>query len=175
MEKEITRKCSKCGVDKTPSEFRKNQYQCKPCHSASVIEWQRNNKERVREKSKRWYQNPTNRAKSLEGGRKRWKNISPEQKRRKYDATNARHKIMLYGITSEQINEMVSKQKGVCALCGKLPTNGRWKKLVVDHDHQTGKIRGLLCNPCNVGLGALGDTIESIERAMSYLSLSVVR
>ena len=167
------RKCAKCGVTKPLSEFRKNQYECKPCHSASVVEWQRNNKDKARAKFKRWYQNPINREKSLAGSRKRWKNISPEQKRRKYDATNARLKVALYGITVSEINAMASKQNGLCALCGKPPTSGRWKKLVVDHDHQSGKIRGLLCNPCNVGLGALGDTIGSIEKALVYLRRSV--
>ncbi|MCP4541730.1 MAG: hypothetical protein GY832_31750 [Chloroflexi bacterium] len=78
---------------------------------------------------------------------------------RKYRRTTAgkalsrRAKIKYYyGLKSEEYEVMLSQQHGVCGICGKPPTKQR-VSLDVDHDHETGKIRGLLCNVCNRHLG----------------------
>jgi hypothetical protein len=55
-----------------------------------------------------------------------------------------------------------------CESCGRLPS-GRSNQLVLDHDHKTGAFRGWLCDPCNLSIGQLGDTIESLESALAYL------
>lgn len=72
-----------------------------------------------------------------------------------------------YGITLAQYNTLHTRQNGVCALCGKPPKSKR--RLSVDHCHETGKIRGLLCPPCNTSLGVLGDTPEAFKRVLAYL------
>lgn len=71
-----------------------------------------------------------------------------------------------YGITIDQYNAMLAAQGGGCALCGAEPKR---RPLDVDHCHETGKVRGLLCNKCNTSLGRLGDTLESILKIVSYL------
>lgn len=60
-----------------------------------------------------------------------------------------------YGLTLAQFNDLAEKQGGVCAICGELPHGNSPKSSVlhVDHDHTTGKVRGLLCGPCNRVLG----------------------
>lgn len=62
---------------------------------------------------------------------------------------------------------------GVCAICGKPETHGNGKSsiklLAVDHCHTTGKIRGLLCHKCNLGIGHLDDSIDRLEAAINYL------
>lgn len=68
-----------------------------------------------------------------------------------------------YGITFEQYESLCKAQNSNCKICGKK------KKLVVDHDHKTGKIRGLLCRRCNSGIGLLGDTAIALECALYYL------
>ena len=73
-----------------------------------------------------------------------------------------------FGITIEAYDKMLADQRGVCALCGG-PPGGRWQTFHVDHCHETGRIRGLLCHHCNTGLGSLGDSEESLERALRYL------
>lgn len=72
----------------------------------------------------------------------------------------------LYGITIEDFNSLLKKQSGVCAICGKGP-KGK-SRLCVDHDHETGKVRGLLCYRCNMAIGALS-SIYLLEKAKEYL------
>jgi len=70
-----------------------------------------------------------------------------------------------YGITQSEYLEMFNGQNGLCAICLK-PSS---KKLLVDHNHMTGKVRGLLCRPCNFSLGFLRDNYLSALRAAMYL------
>lgn len=74
-----------------------------------------------------------------------------------------------YGITLEQKDEMLAAQGGCCAICATDKPNGAHQRFVVDHCHDTGRVRGILCHACNVALGGLGDTVESVERAVLYL------
>lgn len=75
----------------------------------------------------------------------------------------------MYGITSEDYAEMFEAQGGVCDKCKRPPPNHRKKFLAVDHNHETGQVRGLLCDNCNRGIGLLGDTVESLTDAVNYL------
>lgn len=71
--------------------------------------------------------------------------------------------IRRYGITIAEYNEMYVQQLGRCKICLKNA------KLVVDHCHQTGRVRGLLCDQCNTALGLFKDSKQSLESAISYL------
>lgn len=62
---------------------------------------------------------------------------------------------------------MVASQGGVCRICANKPPNG--KRLCVDHDHETGAVRGLLCQKCNTAIGMLNDDPALVERALDYL------
>lgn len=73
-----------------------------------------------------------------------------------------------YGITLEQYEIMLVDQGGVCAICGG-PHVGTGDAYHVDHDHQTGGVRGLLCGTCNTGLGQFKDSSAVMEKAISYL------
>ena len=74
-----------------------------------------------------------------------------------------------YGISREQRTQMWEEQKGVCKICGN-PGDGRWKQLCVDHDHQTGKVRDLLCRRCNTVLGEVYDDPIILNRMSDYLN-----
>jgi hypothetical protein len=78
-----------------------------------------------------------------------------------------------YGVSKERYDAMVLAQEGVCAICGKPPQgfSGRTrnKVLVVDHVHETGKVRGLLCGKCNTMLGHANEQVSVLERAIAYL------
>ena len=79
-----------------------------------------------------------------------------------------------YGITLEEFDNMLKSQGGACRLCGTFNplgegNTGRVISFSVDHCHKTGRVRGLLCNPCNRGLGFLNDDPELLARAIKYL------
>lgn len=69
-----------------------------------------------------------------------------------------------YGMSEAQYRELMIKQSNSCGICQKTGP------LCVDHDHETGEVRGLLCTPCNVAVGILGDSVDSLQRALNYLS-----
>jgi hypothetical protein len=91
---------------------------------------------------------------------------SPKRKAQKKIISRSSSLRIKYGITQEQYDEMVRRQNGLCAICAHAPSK---KILVVDHDHQTGAIRGLLCDGCNVGLGRFGDNPGLLAAALRYL------
>ena len=72
-----------------------------------------------------------------------------------------------YGVSPEQYLDMWEKQEGKCKICGKKLPDGDY--LHIDHDKETGEIRGLLCRDCNLGLGNFRDNPESLRNAAEYL------
>ncbi len=78
---------------------------------------------------------------------------------------------------------MFEKQKGLCAICGKVEIAvykgkrdiGKVRKLCIDHNHETGKVRGLLCQKCNAGLGMFLDNVEFMLKAVAYLRVWGIR
>lgn len=79
-----------------------------------------------------------------------------------------RHLERAYGISIADYERMLAAQGGGCAICRK-PPRSEGMRFAVDHDHDTGRIRGLLCHPCNGGLGVFGDSIDGLRRALNYL------
>lgn len=77
------------------------------------------------------------------------------------------HLKRLYNLTEEGYTALSISQGGLCAICAKPPTN---KRLAVDHDHKSMKIRGLLCENCNKGLGLFEDNASRLTKALEYLS-----
>jgi hypothetical protein len=81
------------------------------------------------------------------------------------------HFAKAYGIDVDEYNQLLAKQNGCCAICGTTePKDGR--RFAVDHCHDTGKIRGILCRPCNSAIGYLNDDYQTILRAAAYLEAS---
>ena len=76
-----------------------------------------------------------------------------------------------YEISLKRYEELFQAQFGVCAICHKPPTEEK-PFLVVDHDHETGKVRGLLCNKCNMAIGLFGDLTDNLRSAVRYLNTS---
>jgi len=88
---------------------------------------------------------------------------SPEHKLKKRRAKL----LKLYGLTLEQYDTMLEAQGGSCVTCG---GNNNGKRLVVDHCHKTGKVRGLLCNRCNSAMGLVDDNTNTLNAMIKYLS-----
>lgn len=87
----------------------------------------------------------------------------------RYDYNATRRLRLDYGMTLEQFRERLIAQGGGCAICGGPPGGGRKKMHSVDHDHLTGRTRGILCHNCNAALGLFGDDPERLIAAAAYL------
>ncbi len=90
------------------------------------------------------------------------------------DRILANHRFRSYGLSKEDYNEMLDNQGGTCAICkreewSRASVTNKVKALAVDHCHDTGNVRGLLCRACNLGIGYFEDNIESLDEAIKYL------
>lgn len=109
-----------------------------------------------------------------QGGRRvHCKTCMQGQFRDRYRATNGKDKVFdkslrrLYGITLEQYQAKAAVQEHRCGLCGKVPETDR--RMHVDHDHATGRLRDLLCHHCDLLLGNAQDSIDRLRQAIAYL------
>lgn len=93
--------------------------------------------------------------------------------KRKYQNNKPKHRNWelkrLFGITLEDYNKMLLEQNEVCAICNQKEMNKKYRTLSVDHCHKTGKVRGLLCSNCNLGIGNMKDNINNLKNAINYL------
>jgi hypothetical protein len=104
-----------------------------------------------------------NREKILARKRKWHNELSPEKKK----LIGRRNTMRLYGATLVDYEIMLKEQNGQCAICGVSPFG---QALDVDHCHETGAIRGLLCGTCNAGIGLLKDNPDLCYKASMYLA-----
>lgn len=102
---------------------------------------------------------------TLKNGKQSWwcKNCSRDQANSRSLEYYRKNPYRKYGKTKQDFDEMAKAQDYKCALCR------REKKLVMDHSHSSGKVRGLLCDGCNVALGMFLDDPELLRRAASYV------
>jgi hypothetical protein len=77
-----------------------------------------------------------------------------------------------YGLTTDGYRKLLAAQKGSCAICRASGPGRGNRRFLVDHDHQTGVVRGLLCHLCNVAIGHFRDDVTIVERAVAYLRRS---
>lgn len=139
--------CKKCNIEKDNDCFRARkdssigyQYWCRECENIA-------NKARYKPKPKRV-------SKAL-----------PDTKERKFKRM-IKHR---YNLTTEEYESMYLKQNKSCAICYKKLQLGSPKGLYIDHNHKTGKVRGLLCPSCNSAIGKLKEDIDIFKRAIDYL------
>lgn len=142
--------CSKCGVEKGKTEFSKDRHtkdglrnRCRACMSEIWKADYAANPEYYKKRAKDWNV------------------LNPEKTKRIRKHAGL---MTLYKLPLVEYERMLSEQKGGCAICGHLMTPP-----CVDHSHVTGKVRGLLCSGCNVGIGALKDSAITAFSAASYL------
>jgi hypothetical protein len=91
------------------------------------------------------------------------------------ECTKERERYRHYGICNTKYDEMLTAQHGACAICKCTLNSTRYTKLAIDHDHKTGKVRGLLCVNCNTGIGLFKDSPIRLSNAISYLERSGVK
>ncbi len=152
--------CAECKIPKNIEEFGKDKYNkdglnydCKLC---------KNKKARIRNKVNP--QQTKARSKRNASTRAAWYKTKPG-----IESSRRAHLKRKYNITLEDYNKLLDKQNSVCAICGRTEMNNANKVLCVDHNHNTGAIRGLLCGLCNSGIGHFQDDIILIRKSISYL------
>lgn len=171
----------------------KTEEERKAARRESANEWAARNKEQQRAKWREWYHRtkgygPTSRYPTIEA----WREARREAGRKHYsenaDAIKAKatayyvaNKARVlaaavsqkwkyrYRLAPEDYFGLLDSQGGVCACCGSKAPGGKGRLFHVDHDHDSGRVRGLLCHGCNVGIGHFGDDPTRLERAIAYL------
>ena len=182
------RECSRCGQFKPWLEFAKNKHGTRGYQS-----WCRDCSREVRgsEKAKEYLITETGRECSECGEFKPWSEFHKRRdlstghsscckmctkKRTRRDMENGsrrnRELMIKYGIDLDEYNRLAESQNDSCAICRKTDkgtARGKIRYWSVDHDHATGKIRGLLCQQCNALLGMAKDDIDILQKAIEYL------
>lgn len=137
--------------------------------------WRAKNVEKVRVQGRAFY--CKHRAKRQAHSREKYHRRKKNEGRSFMDQNVARAKRWYkanpyyhYGMTMDDYDALLTKQGGRCAICRKPPNpQGYRKRLCVDHEHATGRIRGLLCNQCNAGIGQFRDDPEVLRQAAAWL------
>jgi hypothetical protein len=137
-------------------------------------EWKARNKECVQAYGRAWNDANKELRKALKA---KWDKENPEKRKEhmiKFKTKmptyfRDKHLMYEYGMTPDIFEALVEKQDNRCATCGKHGHETQRKRLFVDHCHDTGKIRGLLCQQCNTALGMVDDSIEKLSALISYL------
>ena len=96
----------------------------------------------------------------------KWRKNNPDKEK----IIKRRHLLKQYGLTIEAYETMLKGQDGGCAICGG-PPGGKWNTFNVDHDHKTGKVRGLLCLNCNRAIGCIKDNPKIAQKIVDYLNI----
>lgn len=152
--------CSSCGVNKSDSEYYRRsdgrfRSMCKGCYSRYNKAQREKHLEARRAydeaRPSGWERHPENRERYAQDDDQRFRSYL----KRTYD------------LSLEEFHAMHEAQDHRCAICRGFDELNT--KLSVDHDHETGKVRGLLCFPCNTGIGKLGDSYERVQAAADYL------
>jgi hypothetical protein len=158
-------RCSKCQESKPTSEFqpaivKRGCGECRPCKYVSKRNWEKENPEKVNEARRLFRDRNIDRHRAVT---KVWRYKNKE----KTKCYNLRR----YGISLEIYNQMLADQSGRCAICSsKDPGSKRTSFFFVDHCHDTGTVRGLLCHHCNSGLSKFSDNSVTLMSAIRYLN-----
>ena len=156
--------CTGCKLEKDEAEFSPRRdrpiglrAQCKICSSKAVIRYC--NTKDGKEKRRKYRQQKHRLAK-----RREYENQDVRLKFNRRQLLNKK-----YGISPEDHDRMLETQEYKCAICKTSNPKGPGNKLHIDHCHETGKARGLLCSRCNIGIGKFKDSIQILGKVIEYL------
>ena len=172
-------KCKTCGKEFEPS---KNDKRIKYCSSECRIRGRKEDKymkNYYKDNKERWERTEEKNARRNELRRKKYKEDEEyrnklKEKSKKYNQRKPeirlKSRLKKYNLTIEGYNNILEKQNYKCAICGSdVPNTTATNRFYVDHNHKTGKVRGLLCTKCNMGIGQFNDDIELLKKAIEYL------
>jgi hypothetical protein len=140
-----------------------NSEQFRSAENERQKEWSENNREKRRKIAARWREK--NRGNIRDYARKY--NVLYAQKNR--DSIRYKELQRVYGITKQHYDSIFDFQDGKCAICRNPFESKGKRRACIDHDHSTGKIRGILCNMCNMMIGHADENKKTLEMAIAYL------
>ena len=160
------KRCKVCGETKPLDQFYEmaqmrdgHRNECKTCNLAAKAARYRANPEPEKARVRRWQAENRERV-------RQWQKLYSESGK-KSENSRRYHLKKKYGLTQERYEEMLARQGGGCAICGRPPREDI--SLHVDHDHETGAVRGLTCFRCNNALGDFNDDPGVLRNALAYL------
>lgn len=163
-----SKRCKWCGKTKPLTDFYRHgqskdgrRPECKACTAARRKRWYAANRAGEIERVKAWQRENSER---YAARLRDWRALNREHKRL---ADREGHLRRKFGITQAEYEQMLDAQGGGCGVCGDAPRPGQ--ALHVDHDHRTGRVRGLLCVNCNNGLGQFKEAPGRVRMALEYL------
>ena len=100
------------------------------------------------------------------------KECTVERVKKNHNPSRSRqlHLKRKYGLTFAEFDKMLTEQNESCAICKSPVAGGKSNRFMVDHDHKTGRVRGLLCKSCNIALGEVNDDLTTLKNMINYLS-----
>lgn len=125
---------------------------------ATQRKWREKNKERIAAANKIY----------AEKNREKLLAYQKQYRKKNHTVLHEKSVVRKYKVSSEEYQAILKLQKGLCAICGN-PPEGKKTKLCVDHNHDSGKVRGLLCSKCNLAIGLFEDDITTLRLALNYL------
>ena len=129
--------------------------------------WEKENPEKAAEKRRAWREKNRERHQQTQ---REWRERVGYNQRRKERGDHVRQQLKKYGLTEETFTELLNSQGGCCAICGQPdPRMKNSSRLYVDHCHETGLVRGLLCRACNTMLGSAKDMATVLRAGADYL------
>lgn len=145
---EEARVCTKCGEKKPTSEFYRHKHSKSGFYSVCT-------KCTLKHQNKYYCKHDQQ--------RKEYANQYRSNHRDTILKYNRDKRFKKYGLTKDQFLEILDRQNNLCAICHKKPP------VDIDHDHRTGRVRGILCRRCNAAIGVFDDSIDLLRNSISYL------
>ena len=174
--------CDKCGGPKKQVKAKENKsgfrWRCQSCQAAFAKSWKQQVDWNAIQRER--YEADPDRKQAILDRNQQWRQENqewlesysqqPERRRNNRRYTKNSNLKRNYGITIDDYEAKLLAQGGKCVICGATHTAGkRSEMLCVDHCHEGGQLRDLLCKPCNTGLGCFGDDIGRLLAAVEYL------
>lgn len=173
------KRCSRCLQTKSAAEFSPDKAapsgltsRCRACRREEALEWRRQNPEKSREHARRTREKHGHRYRQQNSAR--YAALSEAERSARARRTREAHLARKFGLTLDEFNALRAAQANCCAICS-MPFTEAVRgdgAVAVDHDHRTGRVRGLLCFKCNAGIGYLRDSAVLLRMAASYLDMS---
>src|SRR3990167_7429107 len=182
----MTKTCTRCETTKQLEDFSPSKRgrlgihsQCIDCGRSQKQVWYQKNRDisiqrsaAYRREHPEWAKN----ADALHHSRYNWREKFPEKAKKLSSEQAQRRRFRKYGLTQAQYDQILCQQNEVCAACREVPSTSsvgqglnKYDDFVVDHNHVTGKVRGLVCTNCNVALGMIRDNPSTARKLATYL------